>query len=191
MMKEQAEFIIKALTRKSIHFESGLADDEVLQIEGKFNLTFPPDLKLFLQSALPTSESFVNWRLGLKSQEEADKIMSRLDWPLEGMLFDIESNNFWVESWGAKPNNLDEKNLIAKQYYKTYPKLIPIYSHRYIPSRPSESYNPVFSVYQMDIIYYGYNLVTYLANEFHFALPKGIERLKQPKKKIEFWSEWT
>lgn len=68
MMKEQAEFIIKALTRKSIHFESGLTDDEVLQIEGKFNLTFPPDLKLLLQSELPNSGSFVNWRLGLKSK---------------------------------------------------------------------------------------------------------------------------
>jgi hypothetical protein len=191
MIKEQAKFIIQALTSKCIHFESGLTDDEVLEVEGKFNLTFPPDLKLLLQSALPTSGSFVNWRLGLKSQDEADKIISRLDWPLEGMLFDIKSNNFWVESWGAKPNTLDEKNLIAKQYYETYPKLIPIYSHRYIPSRPCESDNPVFSVYQMDIIYYGYNLATYLANEFHFSLPKNFEKLKQPKKEIEFWSDWT
>lgn len=107
-------------------------------------------------------------------------------------MFDLQSNEFWINSWGDKPNTYEEKERIAKEKYLTFPKLIPIYSHRYIPSRPNEAGNPVFSVYQMDIIYYGYDLATYFANKFGFALTEEeFELLDEPKKEIEFWSEWT
>ena len=191
MTTEQAKYIIRLLTDKGIHFDSGLTNDEVLEIEAKFNFKFPPDLKLFLQTALPISDRFVNWRLGLKSKEESDKINDILNWPLEGMLFDIQENDFWLDSWGSRPDSYDAKSLIAKRQYETYPKLIPIYSHRYIPSRPHEKDNPVFSVYQMDIIYYSYDLATYFANEFHFSLTNEFELLHKPKKEIEFWSNRT
>ena len=191
MTTQQTKQIIRILTEKGVHFNRGLTDDEVLQVETKFNFKFPPDLKLFLQTALPTSDQCVNWQLGLTSKDEADKIVSRLDWPLDGLLFDLKHNDFWVDSWGDLPDNYEEKVLIAKRRYETYPKLIPIFSHRYIPSRPNESDNPVFSVYQMDIIYYGYDLATYFANEFDFALTEDFELLDEPKKVIEFWSDWT
>jgi len=191
MTTEQTKHIIRLLTGKGVHFDSGLTDDELLQVESKFNFNFPPDLMLFLQTALPTSDGFVNWRLGLKSTGEADKIVSRLDWPLEGMLFDLQTNNFWVDSWGTMPDNYHDKVEVAKRHYQAYPKLIPIYSHRYIPSRPNENDNPVFSVHQMDIVYYGYDLATYFANEFSFALTNEFELLDKPKKEIEFWSAFA
>jgi hypothetical protein len=78
MTTEQTKHIIRLLTDKGVHFDSGLTDDEVLQVETKFDFKFPPDLKLFLQTVLPTSERFVNWRLGLKSKGYADKIIDRL-----------------------------------------------------------------------------------------------------------------
>lgn len=191
MTTEQTKHIIRLLTDKGVHFDSGLTDDEVLQVETKFDFKFPPDLKLFLQTGLPTSERFVNWRLGLKSKDDADKIIDRLGWPLEGMLFDLQLNEFWINSWGDKPNNYEEKERIAKEKYLTFPKLIPIYSHRYIPSRPSEAGNPVFSVHQMDIIFYGSDLATYFANEFSFELTDEFEMLDKPKREIEFWSKWV
>ena len=191
MTTEQTKHIIRLLTDKGVHFDSGLTDDEVLQVETKFDFKFPPDLKLFLQTGLPTSERFVNWRLGLKSKDDADKIIVRLGWPLEGMLFDLQSNEFWINSWGDKPNTYEEKERIAKEKYLTFPKLIPIYSHRYIPSRPSEAGNPVFSVHQMDIIFYGSDLATYFANEFSFELTDEFEMLDKPKREIEFWSKWV
>ena len=189
--KDNIRHIIRLLTDKGVFFDSGLTDNEVLEVETKFNFKFPPDLKLFLQTALPISDSFVNWRLGLKSTDEADSIVSRLNWPLDGMIFDIQSNEFWVDSWGAMPDNFSNKVEIAKKHYQTYPKLIPIYSHRYIPSRPTENDNPIFSVHQMDIIYYGYNLVTYFANEFKISLKGDFELLEKPVKEIEFWSGLT
>lgn len=191
MNKQQAEEIIKILISKNVKFADGLTDDEVLKIELTFDITFPPDYKLFIQTALPISDRFVNWREGLNSIVTKSKIISMFDWPLEGLLFDLQSNTFWIHSWGNMPDSYDEKVSIAKRYYSTYPKLIPVYSHRYIPSQPNENGNPVFSVYQMDIIFYGYDLATYFANEFHFALPRIFNIPDQPKRQIEFWSDWA
>ena len=191
MTRNQAIYIIQKLKNQGVSFENGLSNDEVLEIESKFQFRFPDDLKLFLQTNLPISEGFVNWRLGLILKEEQEKIILRLNWPLEGMLFDIKSNNFWVDEWGLKPSTLDEKFIIAKSHYGFYPKLIPIYSHRYISSQPSDSGNPVFSVYQMDIIYYEFDLATYFSKEFEFNLTDDFEKLDKSKVEIEFWSEWT
>lgn len=104
------------------------------------------------------------------------------------MRFDIENNNFWVKNWGQKPENLEEQLVIAADKFKGYPKLIPIYSHRYIPMEPNIVDNPIFSVHQMDIIYYGYNLADYLSNEFKFTLSDNFETLTKPKHDIQFWS---
>jgi hypothetical protein len=35
------------------------------------------------------------------------------------------------------------------------PKLIALIAHRYLPERPHESDNPIFSVYQSDVIITG------------------------------------
>lgn len=191
MTKEQAGLLIDILKSKAVHFDIGLTDDEVTQVQNKFEFTFPPDLKLLLQTALPVSNAFVNWRLGLASDAETNKIKDKLSWPLEGMLFDIKNNVFWLESWGEKPESYEEQERIAAYHYQTYPKLVPIFAHRYIPANPHENGNPIFSVYQMDIIYYGYNLPTYLANELHFALPTEFDIPKKPVRQIDFWSDWV
>lgn len=189
MTTTEAGYIVQKLKDKGVVCESGLTDDEISEIETKFNFTFPPDLKLLLQTALPVSGEFINWRQGLRDKEEEGIIISKIVWPLNGMLFDLQSNDFWVDSWGIRPDKFEDKVLVAKKYYETYPKLIPIYSHRYIPSDPNSSGNPVFSVYQMDIIYYGYDLATYFSNEFHFELSADFEIPEGPKRAIEFWSE--
>lgn len=79
MNNMQIKEIIKKLKGKSVKFENGLSDEEVRQIENKFNLKFPPDLRGFLQIELPISNSFVNWRLGLKSESEAINIRKKID----------------------------------------------------------------------------------------------------------------
>lgn len=191
MTAEQAELLIRLLTEKDIRFHSGLTAPELSQINTLFGITFPPDLQLLLQTALPVSDSFVNWRQGLHHQEETDKILARLAWPLEGILFDIRSNDLWLNSWGVKPDHDKDQASVVKEHYDTYPRLIPVYSHRYIPASPHQHGNPVFSVYQTDIIYYGYDLANYLANEFRFQLPEGFEKLAAPRVKIGFWSDFA
>ena len=188
MTTDRANDIITILKKKNIHFENGLTGNEVLQIETKFGFQFPPDLKLFLQTALPVSERFVNWRLGLISTDEAENIISRLNWPWDGIVFDLQNNNFWDDSLGPQPGNIEDKIAIAKKHYEKFPRLIPIYSHRYISSLPNKPGNPVFSIYQTDIIYYGHDLAAYFANEFHFTPSGGFEMPDESVRKIEFWS---
>lgn len=53
-----------------------------------------------------------------------------------------------------------------------------------MPDRPHESGNPVFSVYQTDIIYYGFDLDDYLRHEFD--LP-GRKPWPEKVREIEFW----
>ncbi|HEY8971767.1 MAG TPA: hypothetical protein VIM64_21850 [Puia sp.] len=113
----------------------------------------------------------------------------KLDWPWEGMVFDME-HGFWLKQWGIKPDNTEEQLRTARQYYDSWPRLIPIYIHRYIPSAPPEAGNPIFSVYQMDIIYYGMNLANYLSCEFRFDLPDDFIIPEKPKP-ITFWWPWA
>ena len=188
MKHAQTIEIIRKLKAKKVKFEHGLSDEEVQQIENKFNLRFPPDLQYFLQKELPISNGFVNWRLGLQSKIEAMDIRKRIDWPFSGIVFDIEHNAFWMEEWGEKSNDLNENIMVAEIYYETYPKMIPIYSHRYIPSEPHKTGNPVFSIYQTDIIYYGYDLAHYFAHEFRFELSDKFPTIDEPRY-IEFWSD--
>ena len=139
----------------------GLSDSEVSRVENQFGFQFPPDLKEFLQQILPVSPGWVDWRNGATSE-----IQARLDWPLDGMIFDIEHNTFWLDAWGKKPAVLAEAIAIAKAEVAKAPTLIPIWYHRYLPDNPPLAGNPVFSVSQTDIIYYGYDLASYFENEF-------------------------
>jgi len=177
--------IINQLKSKGVEFQEGLTKDEIAVIENSYNIVFPPDLKSFLSFSLPVSKGFINWRD--TSEENILHIKSRLVWPLEGMIFDIKHNSFWYDDWGVKPDSIDKAINVCEANYYTLPQLIPIYSHRYIPSEPLEVDNPVFSVYQTDIIYYGENLKSYLEVEFEIKLHKDIDFKKI--KKIRFWSD--
>ncbi|QDT79493.1 hypothetical protein Mal35_29570 [Gimesia maris] len=159
---------VDLLQSRGVRFEPGLTDQEVVQTETTFGFRFPPDLRAFLQTALPVrlnkpglSNSFPDWRAGNK-----DDLQTRLNWPWEGMVFDIEHNAFWLDEWGKKPDVLQAAIEMAHRYVTAAPTLIPVCSHRYIPATPAEAGNPVFSVHQTDIIYYGLNLWDYFEQEF-------------------------
>jgi hypothetical protein len=171
--------VIALLKGVGLEFDSGLTDREVEIAERKFNFCFPLDLRAFLQTALPTAEHFPNWRSG-----DETEIPKRLGWPLDGCLFDVEHADFWLPEWGPRPGLLADALKIATAKITEAPKLIPIYSHRYIPEEPHESGNPIFSVHQMDIIYYGFDLDDYLRHEFD--LP-GRKQWPAKMRPIEFW----
>ncbi len=177
--------IINLLKSKGVLFDKGLDEEEIKTIENLYKITFPPDLKEFLSTALPISNEFINWRD--ISKNNVKNIKNRLNWPLEGMIFDIENNNFWYEGWGKKPDNLEEAIKVCEDEMKKVPKLIPICSHRYISSEPHEVDNPVFSVYQTDIIYYGENLLSYL--QLEFDMKKYEDMNFDSIKEIKFWDD--
>ena len=180
------QYYREVLERAGVVFESGLSQDEIKIIEARYGFEFPSDLKDFLMFALPVSQGFLNWRRA--SDEE---ILHILIWPYEGICFDIEQNSFWLEAWGQQPASLNEAFAIARKAIEQAPTLIPIYGHRFIPDRPNEAGNPIFSVYQTDIIYYGHDLADYFENEFRYYFGRTEHRLKGGVKQIEFWSQFA
>jgi hypothetical protein len=102
---------------------------------------------------------------------------------MRGLLFDVEYGEFWLPEWGKRPEELTEASKIAQLKITAAPKLIPILGHRYMPALPSGAGNPVFSVHQADIIYYGFDLEDYLRHEFNLPREDWPAQVKQ----IEFW----
>jgi hypothetical protein len=109
-----------------------------------------------------------------------------LDWPFEGLLFDVERNKLWWPEWGERPTCADERSEVLRSVVSHAPKLIPLIGHRFLPEEPCESGNPVFCVHQADVIYYGADLNDYFEREFagsdHRPWPDQI-------KHIRFWSD--
>ena len=185
--------LLKDNGREDTVLEEGLTDEEVEKAEATFGFRFPPDLRALLQYVLPVSSSgsdrpdFPDWRDGDEAQ-----LRTVLDWPTHGMCFDIEHNTFWNEEWGSKPADLQAAFEVARREVAKAPVLIPVFGHRYLPDEPQLPGNPVFSVYQTDIIYYGANLVDYFHREFSKQQlhPLTYEDVR----KIRFWTplveEW-
>ncbi len=171
------------LATAGVQIAAGLTDDEFLRVERRFGFQFPPDLRAFLATGLPVSGRWVDWR---NSDEAA--IRERLNWPLEGICFDIEHNQFWLDDWGERPADLHEAFDVARRAVAEAPVLIPICSHRYIPAEPSDPDNPVFSVYQTDIIYYGADLMDYLQNEFSYYFGRAEYAITKTPRRVRFWS---
>jgi hypothetical protein len=173
-----------ALRKTEVVFGAGLSQTEFQDIEVRYGFRFPPDLREFFSIGLPISNGWLNWR-----DDSTNHIERVLNWPYDGICFDIENNAFWIESWGKMPHALDDRFKIAKRAVTAAPKLIPIRGHRYIPDRPNEPDNPVLSVHQTDTIYYGCNLIDFFQNEFGKLFERKQHRLDGSIKRIEFWSD--
>ncbi|WP_437595680.1 hypothetical protein WMF28_24195 [Sorangium sp. So ce590] len=179
-MDWRAEY--KILTDAGVTIAPGLTEAEITRAESAIGAGFPPDLRSFLSKGLPIGARFPDWR-----EPDSTEIRRQLDWPFEGMAFDIEHNVFWWDAWGVRPSELPAALQIARAMVAEAPRLIPVAGHRYIPAEPALAGNPVFSVYQTDIIYYGNDLATYLRREF-LRHPRDAA-VRGEVRRIRFWSE--
>jgi hypothetical protein len=173
--------LAEAMRGHGVSLEPGLTDAEVNKVEQRYGFRFPPDLRSPLRFALPIDQRFPNWRAGPEAA-----LRKQWDWPADGICFDIEHNEYWMETWGPRPSTLYEAFCIARAEVARAPVLIPVYGHRYLPSEPEIAGNPVYSVWQTDIIYYGYDLASYFHHEFHAPLPSWATTAPRP---IRFWAE--
>ena len=167
---------------KGIPLEAGLTAAELSQIELENRFQFPPDLRRFLHEILPVGDKFPNWRQNIGS----GFLNKQDDWVVNGFLFDVEHNKMWFQEWGERPSELRDALYIARAYLQVAPRLIPIYSHRFIPVDPSEEGNPILSVMQTDIICYGNDLSDYFCKEFGFLRSKHLQ-FRETIKPIDFW----
>ncbi len=156
-------------------FAPGLTEAELVACETRYGFLFPPDLRAFLAKGMPIGEGFPDWRSG--------DLEDWLDRPFEGFWFDVERNNVWPRAWGERPATLEDARVRLRELVAAAPRLIPIFRHRYMPAEPCEPGNPVLSVHQTDVIYYGSDLQDYLRHEFQLER-RGEGRDGKP---VRFW----
>lgn len=176
------EDMVSNLRDKGVAFDIGLTDAEVGVAEKRYGFRFPPDLRAFLQAGLPSGSDFPNWRDG----DEAD-LRGWLDLPCRGILFDVEHNGFWLDDWGPRPGIIGDAVRLAREVVQSAPRLIPVFKHRMMPSEPCVTGNPVFSVHQTDIIYYGVDLRDYLIHEFLACEHIGTWPIPDSIRQVPFW----
>jgi hypothetical protein len=160
----------------------GYSQHEIEGIQARWNLRFPPDLieLLLLHRPLLEGPASFDWILS-----DSTAIQGRLDWPFDSFWFDVVHSGIWWPTWGDKPASLDGQHERLKNIFAQAPRLIPLFGHRYIPEEPDERGNPVFSVYQTDVIYCGANLQDWLDRERDAYNKKPWPQIKD----IRFWSE--
>lgn len=177
------EELIFNLEKKGVKFEKGLTSLEILNIEKIYDISFTEELKKLFSAVLPISNGFYNWRD--TSNENIKKIKKKMKTPFN-VLKEYIDEIYWCDEWGEEPNSSQERNLFLINKIRCAPKLIPIYSHRFIACYESKQ-NPVFSIHGTDVIYYGENLKSYLEIEF------GIKEYSYIKMEsiisVPFWSD--
>ena len=178
-MTEFIAQVMERLREAHVVLENGLSVQEVAQVEHDYCFKFSVVHRQFLMTVLPVGPGWWDWRHG-----NPEVIRRFLKAPIEGVLFDVRKNDFWPSSWGAKPAYRDEQVQVAEARLSTVPQLIPVYSHRYMVSGLDACASPVFSVVQTDVVYYGDNLLDYVAQQFHV----GPRNPSEPPH-IPFWSD--
>jgi hypothetical protein len=197
--------------QKHAHWLRGLSHEAIYTLERTWSVAFPPDWRVFLSrihaadrpvpGVSPTTETsdvarpffewfpFYNWTM------DSEELRAAFAWPLDGLLFDIEHNDFWHASWGTRYPDLRDRKRRIIELVAQAPMLIPIMGHRYLVAEPCCAGNPVLSVYQSDIIVYGGDLRTYFLAEFTYFLSLGRDALRMDGadaswRAIPFWGEF-
>jgi len=176
----------------------GMSEAELNAAEARWLVRFPPDFRLFL-STLHTVDrpmvgahfsednhlvpverpSFYDWRPGLDGPPVSfEGLNGAFDWLCEGINFDIE-HGLWLPSWGTRPATAEGCRQRLRELLAQAPKLLPLYEHRFLLAEPCRSGNPVFSIWQTDIIVYGLDLREYFLWEFAYLLfPTHADRVQ-------------
>lgn len=168
-MTATGEEAVARLRSHDVQHAPGMSDAEIEAVEDRWGFRFADDHRYLLSQLVPVGKPWIDWR-----DDAPDEIASRLAWPLDGMLFDVEHNAFWPTEWGQKPADPNAAQEIARHEFERWTKLVPVFAHRYMPAAAPEG-APVFSVYQTDVIIYGSNLATYISREI-----AGIEAWNEP-----------
>jgi len=161
----------------------GLPEKTVAAIEKELGFPWPDDYRYLFQNVSDPGGVLFRW------EDEGGKsyaaIIQRV---LEGIEFDVQMNNLWMRRWHERPRYLPDALAIVRNDFPSWPKLLPIYGHRFLAAQPNRAGNPVFSIVQTDIVYYGSDIAHYLVNEF---LDHDWPAHTQGAKHIDIWSAFA
>lgn len=165
----------------------GITNQDIELVRKFYNINFPLVLKSFYESGIPCTLNcgygFPNWiDFG---ELNIEHIKSRIDAPMNNLKSSVKSG-FWIDTWGERPIQENKLLEVFDELASHAPKLVPVYSHRYVPITDGVDDPPVISVAGSDIIYYGCTLSDYIDREF-FGKKRTI--VIKPINRIPFWSD--
>lgn len=170
---------VDVLREAGARLEPGLSEAELAGLQAKWGIVLCADHAAFLRLAVPVGEGWIDWRTA-----PDDLVRDRLSAPRDGLLFDVAHNEFWPRSWGPRPSDPAAAEELASVRLAEWPRLVPLFGHRYLPPGPCVSPAPVLSVVQSDVIYYGRDLLAWVQREF-LGVPLP-EQTQSPE--IPYWS---
>ncbi|MCE9584138.1 MAG: SMI1/KNR4 family protein, partial [Planctomycetes bacterium] len=194
--------------QRGTKWTNGLTETEIARAEKAIGFAFPPDYRLFLRTlhvpdrpmaghlykrrkkAPATEQPFADWR-------RVGDVKRRLRDRLRGVLFDVENNELWVKSWGPRPRKKAARARAVQAAMEKGVPLAPIFFHRCLPCAPCREGNPVLSIWQSDIIFYGADLRSWMLVEFAPLLGLNPDRewaafcrrLRYRFKDYPFWGD--
>ena len=130
---------LNLLKTQGIEMENGLTFAEVVQIEKIYKIEFPKSLRDFLMIALPVSKGFYNWRN--KEEGNIENIKNTINQPIR-YINNMPEEVYWCEDWGEEPEEEDTFKEEVKKRLRIAPKLVPVFSHRYMPIISNK--NPIY-----------------------------------------------
>ena len=161
----------------------GMSPAEVRSVEAQLGFPMPDDFAFLLRNVRDPGSTLFPWANFTMAKYE--EMIGRV---LEGIEFDVE-HGLWLERWGRRPHGLAPAIALVRNDFATWPRLLPIYAHRFLAAEPCRTGNPVFSIVQTDIIYYGSDLGNYLMNEF--ISEPSAERLNGRIQRVDVWSDFA
>ena len=173
---------IDALRGRGVEFGPGLSDSALAAVARAFGCQFPPELKMFLGTAVPRGSGWTDW-----TRDANEIVAESREHVARAFTFDVREGQYWLDQFGPRPDDAEVAVRLAVSAVAEWPPLIPVYGHRFMPSKPEGPGNPVLSVYQaVDSIYYGLDFADYLANEFDIPRPSWAG---QHRREVPVWSE--
>lgn len=175
--------VINKLKKRGVEFELGLTNNEVDKIESIYNIILPYELKLFLKTAVPISDGFYNWR---NFAPENIKFIKETILSFKNNIIECFDDVEWCPKWGKEPEDIEKRKAKIIEMVNNAPTIIPLYGHRGM-AEINVMNNPVFSIVDTDIIYYGKNIINYL--EIEFDIKKYDSLNLKNITYIPFWSD--
>ncbi|RZS34921.1 hypothetical protein EV193_108271 [Herbihabitans rhizosphaerae] len=171
---------VRVLRKAGVELRGGMSDDELDHVEKRLGFTFAADHRALLTMVLPVGPGWMDWRL-----DTDDHLKAALGWAIDGVLYDVERNDFWPKSWGvAKPEDLDEKLILARKNLQSVPTLVPFYMEGCVPAGWAEPGAPVVKAFQT-VEYRGSDIANFLERTLgDKSTPLGGELARIP-----FWTD--
>ncbi|WP_433796641.1 hypothetical protein [Actinoplanes sp. CA-252034] len=171
--------------------EPGLSEAELRRAERTFGLTFPPLLREVLTLVHPVRRFVApqpgayqapsqspDWRL-----RDVERTRTLIGVPADGVLDDVEENDFWWNAWGPRPETIAERTAVAERELATVPRLIPLIGHLYVAASDD---SPVFDLIQTRASVYAVRLSDLGDDETRRA---AVRFATWPVGAVPFWSE--